>query len=198
MADPLASLVETIATLIDHLEASSLPYALGGAVAYSAWGEPRATRDVDVNLWVEPAELTKAFDVLGAAGVAIDRERARAEAADRGLFVGWHGEYRIDVFVPSIPFYADALARRRRVRLAGRATWVLSPEVLAVFKMLFFRAKDLRDLERLLAVQGDQFDARWVRERLVEMLGPDAEQVAAWDRLTVSSSSTGAGRPRSR
>jgi hypothetical protein len=89
----------------------------------------------------------------------------------------------VDVFVPSIPFYAEALARRVRVRLAGRDTWVLSPEVLAVFKMLFFRAKDLRDLERLLVVQGSRFDQAFVRGALVDMLGADAEQVAAWDRL---------------
>ena len=183
MPDPLASLVDVIGQLIDRLEASRLPYALGGAVAYSSWGEPRATRDVDLNIWVEPEALPEAFDVLAAAGVTIDRPRAVAEAADRGLFVGWHGEYRVDVFVPSIPFYAEALARRVRVRLAGRDTWVLSPEVLAVFKMLFFRAKDLRDLERLLVVQGSRFDRAFVRGALVDMLGADAEQVAAWDRL---------------
>jgi hypothetical protein len=183
MPDPLASLVGVIGQLIDRLEASRLPYALGGAVAYSSWGEPRATRDVDLNIWVEPEALPEAFDVLAAAGVTIDRPRAVAEAADRGLFVGWHGEYRVDVFVPSIPFYAEALARRVRVRLAGRDTWVLSPEVLAVFKMLFFRAKDLRDLERLLVVQGSRFDQAFVRGALVDMLGADAEQVAAWDRL---------------
>jgi hypothetical protein len=183
MVDPLASLVEVIGSLIDALEASELPYALGGAVAYSSWGEPRATRDVDLNLWVEPDRLPEAFDVLASAGVALDRPRATREAQDRGLFVGLHGEYRIDVFVPSIPFYAEALGRRVRVRIAGRETWVLSPEVLAVFKMLFFRSKDLRDLERLLAVQGDRFDRGFVRRWLVDMLGTDSEQVAAWDRL---------------
>lgn len=186
MPDPLASLVDAIGQLVDGLEASGLPYALGGAVAYSAWGEPRATRDIDLNLWVEPAALGAAFDVLAAAGLTIDRPRAVADAADRGLFVGWHGEYRVGVFVPSIPFYAEALARRIRVRLAGRETWVLSPEVLAVFKMLFFRPKDLRDLERLLAVQGAGFDRGFVRRSLVGMLGEGAEHVVAWDALTAA------------
>jgi hypothetical protein len=184
MPDPLASLIGVVGELIDRLEAAGPPYAFGGAIAYSAWGEPRATRDVDLNLWVEPPALNDAFEVLAAAGVSLDVTRARAEAADRGLFIGWHGEYRIDVFVPSVPFYAEALARRVRVRLAGRDTWVLSPEVLAVFKMLFLRPKDLRDLERLLAVQGARFDRAFVRTSLVDMLGEDAEHVAAWDRLT--------------
>jgi hypothetical protein len=62
MADPLGSLVDVIAGLVDRLEASGFPYALGGAVAYSSWGEPRATRDVDLNLWVE---ATRLVDMLG-------------------------------------------------------------------------------------------------------------------------------------
>ncbi len=184
VGDPLASLVDVIGALVDALEASGIPYALGGAVAYSSWGEPRATRDVDLNVWVEPDGLGALFGVLESAGVTLDRAQAAAQAADRGLFVGRHGEYRIDVFVPSIPFYTEALARRVRVHIAGRATWVLSPEVLAVFKMLFFRAKDLRDLERLLAVQGARFDRAFVRRWLVDMLDEGSEQVLAWDRLS--------------
>jgi hypothetical protein len=57
MGEPLASLVDVIGSLVDALEASGLSYALGGAVAYSSWGEPRATRAVDLNVWVEPDEL---------------------------------------------------------------------------------------------------------------------------------------------
>ena len=146
MRQTLGSLVDAIASIIDHLEQAGIDYALGGAVSYSAWAEPRATRDVDVNIWVTPDRLDAAFDVLTAAGVRIDRAVARRDADVRGMFVGHHGEYRIDVFLPSVPFYAEALQRRRRVRLAHRDTWVLAPEVLAVFKMLFFRPKDLVDV----------------------------------------------------
>ena len=186
MRDPLVSLVAVLTQLIDALEVSGLTYALGGAVAYSTWGEPRATRDIDLNLWVEPHELPGAFDVLARAGVILDRARAEREAAERGLFVGRHGEYRVDVFVPSIPFYADARTRRLRVRLAERDTWVLSAEVLAVFKMLFFRPKDLRDVERMLAVQRGRMDTAFIRRWLVEMLGESAERVVAWDRLVAT------------
>ncbi|HJW69287.1 MAG TPA: hypothetical protein VJ829_08020 [Candidatus Binatia bacterium] len=183
MDEPLGSLVDAIATLIDTLERAGLPYALGGAVAYSAWAEPRATRDVDLNLWVEPDGLEGAFDVLEEAGVQLDRIAARRDVRERGLFVGRHGEYRVDVFVPSVPFYSEALTRRRRVRLAGRDTWVLSAEALAVFKMLFYRPKDIADLGRLLEIQKTRFDAAFVRRWLVEMLGADDERVATWDRL---------------
>ncbi len=73
-------------------------------------------------MWVEPERLALAFAALESAGVTLDRERAWADADARGLFVGRHGEYRIDVFVPSIPFYAEAQHRRIRVRIAGHDT----------------------------------------------------------------------------
>ena len=57
---------------------------------------------------------------------------------------------RVDIFVPSIPLYASAKLRARREVLLGRPAWFLSAEDLATFKMLFFRGKDVLDVERLL------------------------------------------------
>lgn len=49
--------------------------------------------------------------------------------------------------------------------------------------MLFFRAKDIVDLQRLIAVQGDRLDRAYVREWLVRMMGDDDERVRKWDEL---------------
>lgn len=187
MPRPLASLVDAVASLVDALEASKIDYALGGAIAYSSWAEPRATRDVDVNLWVGPDRLDEGFATLERAGVVLDRERARAEAVERGMFVGRLGEYRIDVFVPSVAFYDEALRRRVRTRVAHRDTWVLSAEAIAVFKMLFYRPKDLADVGRLLQIQHGRIDVAFVRRWLVEMLGQSDPRIAAWDHLVKSS-----------
>jgi hypothetical protein len=52
-----------------------------------------------------------------------------------------------------------------------------------VFKLLFFRGKDVVDLERLIAVQGAALDAAYVRRHVVTMLGDDDPRVVTWDRL---------------
>ena len=184
MPDTPGSLVDAVAAIIDHLEGSGLDYAIGGAVSYSAWAEPRATRDIDLNVWVTSDRLGVAFDVLAAAGVTLDRAVAERDAEQRGMFIGCLGEYRIDVFVPSVPFYTEARRRRRRVRLAHRDTWVLSPETLIVFKRLFYRPKDLVDVQRLLEIQGDGIDRGFVRRSLVEMLGTEDERIWYWDDVT--------------
>jgi len=90
---------------------------------------------------------------------------------------------RVDVFVPSIPFYAEAERRRVQTQIAGRTTWVHSAEVLAVFKLLFFRPKDLLDVERMLQIQAAAFDRAFVREALVEMLDDADVRIAKWDAI---------------
>jgi hypothetical protein len=90
---------------------------------------------------------------------------------------------RVDVFVPSIPFYAQAKARCRTVTFLGRAMQVLAPEDLAVFKLLFFRPKDLLDLERLLAIMGADVDVAYVRRSVAEIVGEVDQRVATWDEL---------------
>jgi hypothetical protein len=39
------------------LEQHGVSYALGGALAYGQYGIPRATNDVDVNVFVDPTSL---------------------------------------------------------------------------------------------------------------------------------------------
>jgi hypothetical protein len=182
-ADSVSSVV---ARLIEVLEASGEIYAFGGAVALASWSEPRATADVDIVIWVEPSRVDRAIDLAEAAGVRLDREEARAAALERGLIVGRLGAIRVDVFVPSIPFYDEAAERRARVRIAGKETWVHSAETLAVFKLLFFRPKDLLDVARMLEVRGASFDRAFVRASLAEMLGEDDPRIARWDEICAS------------
>lgn len=166
------------------LEAAGVSYALGGALALGAHGVARGTLDVDVNVFVEPDGYRRVIDVLAALGVSIATPAALARAARDGMFVGTWNAIRIDVFVPSIPFAVEAGANRvRLVDDSGTAIWFLSAEDLAVFKLLFYRAKDLADLERLAAAQGPALDRAYVRRWIVDMMGPGDERVAAWDDI---------------
>jgi hypothetical protein len=156
---------------------------VGGAVALAAWSEPRATKDVDITAFVPEDRLGEGlFDALEAAGLAVDRELATRDTHYRGMFVLRSDDgYRVDVFIASIPFYDVAEARRQRILLAGREAWVLDPESLTVFKMLFFRAKDLLDVRRLVEVR--ELDTDFVRTALVDVVGEDDERIARWDEM---------------
>jgi hypothetical protein len=182
MKEP-ADALEAGLQLANELEIRGVPYALGGALAYGQYGIPRATNDVDVNVFVAPSALAPVFAALRALGVELDEERARQAASDEGLFVVRYGLYRLDVFTPSIPFAWQAGETRVRHPVDGRDVWFLSAEALCVFKLLFFRGKDIVDLERLIAVQGVTLDGAYVRSQIVGMLGTDDPRVATWDKL---------------
>ena len=76
------------------------------------------------------------------------------------------------------------LGTRRGARsLGGKPLLVWSAEVVAVLKIVFFRGRDLVDVEKMLRFQGPHFDRDWVRERLVEIFGPRDPRIPAWDEL---------------
>ena len=50
------------------------------------------------------------------------------------------------------------------------------------FKLLFFRGKDVVDLERLVAVR-PELDRAYVRKWIAEMMGDNDERTSKWDDI---------------
>jgi hypothetical protein len=49
--------------------------------------------------------------------------------------------------------------------------------------MMFFRRKDLADVEALVREQGTALDHDFVRQTLIELVGTDDERVSAFDTI---------------
>jgi hypothetical protein len=189
-----ANAAQVALDVITALERAGLKAAIGGSLALSLWGVPRGTKDADVNVFAPERDHPRILEVLQAAGCGPAPDRATWSASDEQAFlrrardgeaaVAFMGAIRVDVFVPSIDFYRDAERTLKRVTLrSGRELWALSAEALCVFKLLFFREKDLVDLRRLVARQGTALDHAWVREHLVDMFPDGDERLDAWDEI---------------
>ena len=165
------------------LQKAKIPHAIGGAIAYGFFGAARGTHDVDINLFVGEEEAGGAIDALVSAGLVIDRSLALESAHDRGDARGMFQGLPVDLFFNSIPAHERAAGRTRRVTLHHVPIDVLSPEDTAIFKMLFFRGKDLVDIERLLSLMGDTLDRAFVRGSWVEVVGEEDYRVKKWDEL---------------
>jgi hypothetical protein len=165
------------------LESRGYEHALGGAIALGYWGAPRGTIDVDVTIYVPPDDPGACVDLLRAIGCQVERGAALATLREHGFCrVNYRG-VPVDVFLPTIAFYEEARQRRRTVRLGDRMVAVWDAETLAVFKMMFFRRRDVADVEQILRVQGDGFDSDWVERQLEGMYGRRDPRLSQWREL---------------
>jgi len=140
------TLPEKLVALHRALARRRIPHAFGGAIALAYWTlDPRATSDIDVNVFLPTAEAERALRALPS---EIDCPDGTVEAIVReGQVRVWWGETPVDLFFDSIPVHDAAAKHRRTVPFARARIPVLGPEELAVFKAMFDRTRDWADID---------------------------------------------------
>lgn len=155
------SLPEKVARI--HEALVGLPHAFGGAIALAYWAEPRATIDIDLNVFVPG---TRAADVLGPLeGLGVDVTGGAAAIERDGQARVWWGDTPVDLFFSYDPFHEAARRGAVEVPFADGSITVLAASHLVVCKAVFDRAKDWVDIEAVLGL-GTRVDPaevlRWV------------------------------------
>ena len=89
----------------------------------------------------------------------------------------------LDLFFSYDALHDACRERRRQVAFAGEKITILSAEDLAVFKVLFARDKDWRDLRELLFAQGERFERDYALGWLERILAPDDERLSRFRSL---------------
>lgn len=174
-ANPL-DVIARVAAILDEL---AIGYVLGGSLAASFYGEPRATADIDVavRLTRESADRFLARAV-GAFYVPANAARRAIETHDSFNLIDSASPFKIDVFV-----LGDSLLDRRqferRVHLdvPGTATglWVTSPEDVILRKLDWFRDggevsdQQWRDILGIVRVRGDRLDLAYLETTAVDL-----------------------------
>ncbi len=141
-----------------------VPHAFGGALALAYYAEPRATVDIDVNVFVPVRRFDDVAAPLRALGVEVDEEAAALVARDGQARVWWD-DTPVDLFFAYDAFHDAAARARRTVPFADGEIPILAAEHLVVCKVVFNRAKDWVDIDAMLHL-GSALDAaevvRWV------------------------------------
>ncbi|HEV2362229.1 MAG TPA: nucleotidyl transferase AbiEii/AbiGii toxin family protein [Acidimicrobiales bacterium] len=158
----LLSLAQRILAIDESLE--GIPHAFGGALALAYYAEPRATIDIDLNVFLPPERIDAVADRLVELGATVDATARKAISVDGQGRAMWDG-VPIDLFFAYDSFHSAAAAAVREVPFADATIPVLSPEHLLVCKVIFDRPKDWVDIEAVLDA-GTPIDAaevvRWV------------------------------------
>ena len=177
--------VEVAVQIAAALEGEDCEYAIGGAIALGFWAEPRGTLDVNVTIYSDPQFSETCEAILRRIGCIFEQRVALSSLSEHGYCrVEFHG-WRVVVFVPLADFYEVARRRRRLVPLGDSQVHIGDAETLCVFKMMFFRRKDLADVEQLLRSQGEQLDAHWVEHQIAAMYGKRDPRLNTWREILV-------------
>lgn len=169
--DPL-TIAASIAASFERL---GVRYLLGGSLASTAMGEPRATLDVGLVADLQRETIGPWLAALGA-DYAVDAAWARDEVARRGSFQLLHLPtlLRIDVFVPAWKgVHLWKWQRRRRLVLdPGKKVEidVTAAEGIVIQKLSWFRSggevsdRQWRDVLGVLKAQGATLEVAELRE----------------------------------
>ncbi len=146
------------------LESVGAEYFVGGSVASSLQGEPRATNDIDFVVSLLPLRVGELVVALGA-DFEVDQDMLRDALGSGGSanFFYLPLVTKIDVFgLGGAPFDETEFARRRRVRIkrTGQELFLKSPEDTVLRKLLWYRdgggvsEKQWRDIVEVIRISG--------------------------------------------
>jgi hypothetical protein len=153
------------------LDAIGCAYFVGGSVASSLQGEPRATNDIDFVVAMLPTHVRAFAEGLGD-DFEVDQESLRealARASCANIFY-LPLVTKIDLFgLGRGPYDESEFSRRRRVRVKpGGELVVKSPEDTVLRKLLWYReggevsGKQWRDVVEVLRVSGPQMEPAYL------------------------------------
>jgi hypothetical protein len=175
MTKQVLDIVGFLKLVLEALKAAHVDYLIGGAIAEWAYGEPRATQDIDIviDLPIESVgkfskELEKR-DMLVPAEVILDtllEDRADIPVNAIHMYSG----LKADLYLvrSGDELRSSAFQRRQHVDYGppiGRV-YVHSPEDLILYKLLYFslsqQPKHSRDIAAILQAKGDQLDFGYI------------------------------------
>ncbi len=172
--------LRALSLLVERLEQLSIPYVVGGSIASSTHGEPRATRDIDVLVALDEEAIAPLVAALGADFYVDAASVHEARRLGRSFnVIHLHFFQKIDVFVAGDDLLdREQLARRvvARPEPETRPVFVTSPELIVLRKLDWYRrggeasARQWRDVLGVLKVQGPRLDRAYVR-RMARELG---------------------------
>jgi hypothetical protein len=167
---------EKVIALSAALRSRNVAHAFGGAIALGYYGEPRATIDIDLNVFVEARRARSVLEILEEIGIDGIEEGDIQIAVDSGqVRIRWDATL-VDLFFMSHDFHRECVKHIRDVPLGSDLITILGAEDLMVFKIAFDRRKDWLDIEQVLFAV--EIDLAYLRRWVAAFFGDEDPRVA--------------------
>jgi hypothetical protein len=173
---------EFLKLILECLESAGVEYLIGGAIAEWAWGEPRATQDLDIviNLPIKAVgRFSKELEERNMlVPVDIIMDAIMEDRADIPLnAIHMYSGFKADLYLMRDGDALRQSAFQRRVSVdygppIGKV-YVHSPEDLILYKLMYLglsgQPKHARDIAAILRAQKNQLDFGYIEEWVTQL-----------------------------
>ena len=166
---------EFVRQVIAAVKAAGIRYMIGGAVAAWAWGEPRATLDIDVVVDIPLEVIGQLSKELKQRNMFVPEEiildNILADRTDLPInAIHMYSGYKADLYPlrAGDELRASALDRRQKVDLGEvlGEVYLHSPEDLIIYKLWYYsisqQTKHIRDITGIVMTLGDELDFNYI------------------------------------
>ncbi|TMK38559.1 MAG: hypothetical protein E6G56_14305 [Actinobacteria bacterium] len=174
------SLPDKIAAIHDRLSRARIAHAFGGALALAYYAEPRATIDIDLNVFVSPSRYPSVRDALAPLGVGDEVDEA--QLVREGQCRLWWDRTPLDLFFAYHELHEAMRRGARSVPFGETRIPILAPEHLVVCKAAYDRPKDWLDIEQVL-ICAEPIEADEMRAWLARLAGRHDPRTQRLDRV---------------
>lgn len=153
------------------LDQIGVRYTIGGSIAASIAGEPRATIDVDVVVALTQVDIEPLLAAIGPEFYVPDAALRRAvDARGSANLIHHDTNVKVDLFVAGgTPLDQQQLTRRIRVEMpSGQTIYVCTPEDILLQKLRWYRRggqvsdRQWRDVIAIVRTQGGRLDRAYL------------------------------------
>lgn len=165
-------------------EKHKIEYMVIGGLANAKWGQPRATLDIDITIWVSDSEIKNVVSMLERSYTPLVEKPLEFIGDTRVLPLKDHQSHRIDIIFGALPFERQAIERSLKVEIGNTAVNFCTPEDLILLKIISDRPRDLEDVQGILRYRKDNLDYNYLEPRIQDLANlldrPDI--LSQWER----------------